>query len=212
MIGSEREGTSMSDFWKSYDITAAEYGAGYECYPLFGTVHLIELALSALFLLCMVWWYRRSTPRTRRHILVGVTAALLVDEAALLLGDPMPGVTGEAELHTAQAQAQRLTRICPRVLITGVAAGRGIACVGADRATGESLVRTPMVPKSFHGTGDIFGAVLVGRLLQGNVLPAAAQAAAVFVADCLKATPDEADERLGVWLESVLPQLMQNPE
>ena len=99
-------------------------------------------------------------------------------EAALLLGDPMPGVTGEAELHTAQAQAQRLTRICPRVLITGVAAGRGIACVGADRATGESLVRTPMVPKSFHGTGDIFGAVLVGRLLQGNVLPAAAQAAA----------------------------------
>ena len=81
-------------------------------------------------------------------------------EAALLLGDPMPGVTGEAELHTAQTQAQRLTRICPRVLITGVAAGRGIACVGADRATGESLVRTPMVPKSFHGTGDIFGAVL----------------------------------------------------
>ena len=49
-------------------------------------------------------------------------------------------------------------------------------------------------------------------LLQGNVLPAAAQAAAVFVADCLKATPDEADERLGVWLESVLPRLMQNPE
>ena len=76
----------MSDFWKSYDITAAEYGAGYECYPLFGTVHLIELALSALFLLGMVWWYRRSTPRTRRHILVGLTAALLVDEAALLLG------------------------------------------------------------------------------------------------------------------------------
>lgn len=76
----------MSDFWKSYDITAAEYGAGYECYPLFGTVHLIELALSALFLLGMVWWYRRSTLRTRRHILVGVTAALLADEAALLLG------------------------------------------------------------------------------------------------------------------------------
>ena len=34
----------MSDFWKSYDITAAEFGPGYECYPLFGTVHLVELA------------------------------------------------------------------------------------------------------------------------------------------------------------------------
>lgn len=80
----------MSDFWKSYDITAAEYGAGYECYPLFGTVHLIELALSALFLLGMVWWYRRSTPRTRRHILVGVTAALLADEAACCWAWPAP--------------------------------------------------------------------------------------------------------------------------
>lgn len=74
-------------------------------------------------------------------------------EAALLLGDPMPGVTGEAELHTAQAQAQRLTRICPRVLITGVAAGRGIACVGADRATGESLVRTPWYPRASMARG-----------------------------------------------------------
>ena len=58
----------------------------------------------------------------------------------------MPGVTGAAELHTAQTQAQRLTRICPRVLSTGVAAGRGIACVGADRATGDSLVRSLLVP------------------------------------------------------------------
>ncbi len=43
----------MSDFWKSYDITAAEFGPGYECYPLFGTVHLVELAVSALFILGM---------------------------------------------------------------------------------------------------------------------------------------------------------------
>ena len=55
----------MNDFWKSYDITAAEYGAGYECYPLFGTVHLTELAVSALFILGMALWYRRSAPRTQ---------------------------------------------------------------------------------------------------------------------------------------------------
>ena len=69
----------MSDFWKSYDITAAEYGAGYECYPLFGTVHLIELALSALFLLGMVWWYRRSTPRTRPLAAPGAAGCALAD-------------------------------------------------------------------------------------------------------------------------------------
>ena len=128
-------------------------------------------------------------------------------EAALLLGDPLPGVAGEVTVESAAAQARRLARVCPRVLITGVPAGRGIACVSVSRAGEESTVRTPLIAKSFHGTGDIFGAVLVGRLLQGNVLQAAAQAAAVFVGDCLKATPDEADERLGVWLERVLPRL-----
>ena len=81
----------MSDFWKSYDITAAEFGPGYECYPLFGTVHLVELAVSALFILGMAVWYRRAGARTRRHILVGVTAALLADEAALLLGMALTG-------------------------------------------------------------------------------------------------------------------------
>ena len=135
-----------------------------------------------------------------------------VTEAALLLGDPLPGV-GSSE--QAAEQAARLTRIAPQVVVTGVTGlsdGRCIGCVGAARGGQGYSVKTPLIPRMYHGTGDIFGAVLVGRLLQGNVLPAAAQAAAVFVADCLKATPDEADERLGVWLESVLPQLMQNPE
>lgn len=79
-------GSAMNDFWKSYDLIAAEYGADYQCYPLFGRVHLLELAISVLFICGMTMWYRRSTSSRRRHILVGVTAALLADEAALLLG------------------------------------------------------------------------------------------------------------------------------
>ena len=76
----------MNDFWKSYDITHAEYGADYRCYPLYGTVHLMELAISLAFIVGAALWYRRSSARTRRRILVGVTALLLLDEAALLLG------------------------------------------------------------------------------------------------------------------------------
>lgn len=76
----------MNDFWKSYDITHAEYGADYRCYPLYGTVHLMELAISLAFIVGVALWYRRSSARTRRRILVGVTALLLLDEAALLLG------------------------------------------------------------------------------------------------------------------------------
>ena len=60
----------MNDFWKSYDITHAEYGADYRCYPLYGTVHLMELAISLAFIVGAALWYRRSSARTRRRILV----------------------------------------------------------------------------------------------------------------------------------------------
>lgn len=125
-------------------------------------------------------------------------------EAALLLGEaPAETVT----LESACRQAAQLTRLCPQVVVTGVPAGRSIACVGAGRDGSSFVVRTPLIPRMYHGTGDIFGAVVCGRLMQGNVPEAAVQAAAAFVADCIRATPEGADERLGVWLESALPML-----
>ena len=132
-----------------------------------------------------------------------------VTEAALLLGDPLPGV-GSSE--QAAEQAARLTRIAPQVVVTGVAglsAGRSIGRVGAARGGQGYSVKTPLIPRMYHGTGDIFGAVLVGRILQGNVPQAAVQAAAAFVSECIRQTPEGTDERLGVWLEAALPKLMQ---
>lgn len=130
-------------------------------------------------------------------------------EAALLLGEAPAAPDTDPDRATARAAeaAARLTGLCPQVLVTGVGAGRSILCAGAGRQGTAYTVRTPFLPRLFHGTGDIFGAVLVGRLLQGNVTEAAAQAAAAFVGDCLRATPEGADERLGVWLESALPRL-----
>ena len=78
-----------------------------------------------------------------------------VTEAALLLGDPLPGV-GSAE--QAAAQAARLTRIAPQVVVTGVTGlggGRYIGCVGAARGGEGYAVKAPLQPRMFHGTGDI---------------------------------------------------------
>ena len=132
-----------------------------------------------------------------------------VTEDALLMGDPLPGV-GSSE--QAAEQAARLTRIAPQVVVTGVtgiSGGRCIGCVGAARGGQGYAVKTPLIPRMYHGTGDIFGAVLVGRILQGNVPQAAVQAAAAFVSECIRQTPEGTDERLGVWLEAALPKLMQ---
>ena len=81
--------------------------------------------------------------------------------------------------------------------------------MGASRGGEGYAVKTPLQPRMFHGTGDIFASVLVGRILQGNVPQAAVQAAAAFVAGCIRQTPEGADERLGVWLETALPKLRQ---
>ncbi len=130
-----------------------------------------------------------------------------VTEAALLLGDPLPGV-GSAE--QAAAQAAGIDPHCAaggRHGVAGLGGGRYIGCVGASRGGEGYAVKTPLQPRMFHGTGDIFASVLVGRILQGNVPQAAVQAAAAFVAECIRQTPEGADERLGVWLETALPKL-----
>ena len=52
-----------------------------------------------------------------------------------------------------------------------------------------------------------FGDAVVG-IDQQSLPQAAVQAAAAFVAECIRQTPEGADERLGVWLEAALPKLM----
>ena len=63
------------------------------------------------------------------------------------------------------------------------------------------------IRRSFPGTGDLYGAVLIGSLLQGNALSAAADNAAEFVALAIQNTPPEQDTRFGVWFEPLLPRL-----
>ena len=47
------------------------------------------------------------------------------------------------------------------------------------------------------------------QLALNDELQAAVQAAAAFVSECIRQTPEGTDERLGVWLEAALPKLMQ---
>ena len=79
----------------------------------------------------------------------------------------------------------------------------GCAGSGSDRF----LVKKLHIRRSFPGTGDLYGAVLIGSLLQGNALSAAADNAAEFVALAIQNTPPEQDTRFGVWFEPLLPRL-----
>ena len=75
--------------------------------------------------------------------------------------------------------------------------GKYIGCAGSGRD--RFLVKKLHISRSFPGTGDLYGAVLIGALLQGNALSAAADNAAEFVALSIQSTPAAQDTRFGVW-------------
>ena len=99
-------------------------------------------------------------------------------EAGLLLEKPLPDPLDEAG---AQALADELAAaLAPNVVVTGLQLDKYIACAGAGRE--RFVVKKLHIARNFPGTGDLYGAVLIGSLIQGNALSAAADNAAEFVA------------------------------
>ena len=131
-------------------------------------------------------------------------------EAALLLGQPYETLpAGEAGLRQI---TERLSLEGRRsVVLTGVTGGEdqvGAGCL--DRETGKcSVFLTQRVPGSYSGTGDLFASVLLGALLKGESLDAAASRAAIFVQRCAAATARAGGSEVeGVRFEGLLGELM----
>ena len=119
-------------------------------------------------------------------------------EACYLLGRPMPR---KLEREEALELVEELAGRYGQVVVTGLPMGQDLANAGARWGQPGFLVKRTRLGTSYPGTGDLFAAVLVGQLLRGGSLEEAAELAAGFVADCIAATPETADTRLGVWLE-----------
>lgn len=131
-------------------------------------------------------------------------------EVSLLLDTPLP--EGEITPDTAQALADKAASLAPNAVVTGLPMGSYIGCAGGGKD--RFVLKKLHLDRNFPGTGDLYGAVLVGSLLQGNALSAAADNAAEFVSLAIQATPADQETRCGVWFESLLPRLcpMQHRE
>jgi len=92
------------------------------------------------------------------------------------------------------------------VVITGVTGKDGtIGFCGADRTLGSFSYQTQVVPRQFHGTGDLFAAVLAGAVVQDRSVYDAGVLAADFVRLCVAGTDTVTPH--GVAFETQLPQL-----
>ena len=95
---------------------------------------------------------------------------------------------------------------CRSALITScIIEGKNQVC-GYDADTGQYFFHEyEEIPGLFHGTGDIFSAVLIGSLLgQGKSLPDATRRAMDVVAQMIDRNRDVKDRKCGIFIERCL--------
>lgn len=127
-------------------------------------------------------------------------------EAAALTGNPYREQTDEAYLSKLTDGLLNLG--AKAAVITGVHLQDGaIGYYGRDKAGNTFSYQGDLIPRQFHGTGDLFAAVLSGSLLRGVSLNAAAQTAAEFVSACVENT--EKVTPFGVEFETQLYRLWE---
>lgn len=93
-------------------------------------------------------------------------------------------------------------------VITGVTGKNGtIGFCGADKQEGPFSYQAQVVPRQYHGTGDLFAAVFAGGLLRGKSIYDSGVLAAEFVRLCVANTPAVTPH--GVDFETQLPKLWE---
>ena len=119
-------------------------------------------------------------------------------EACLMTGQPWEPAAGPG---TPDRLLDGLLALGARAaVVTGVKTAEGCCVAGCD---GESRFRVPYeeIPGRFPGTGDAFSAVLIGALLQGKGLEAAAGQAARAVAAMIRRSLAEGSTMKGLPVE-----------
>lgn len=127
-----------------------------------------------------------------------------VTEAAFLTGNPY-----EEQPENPGKLLESLQTLTPRVAVTGLTAGENsIGVCGAEPGKPPFFRYTQRIPRQFHGTGDLFAAVLSGSLLRGLSLEKAAARAMEFVRCCVAETERESPH--GVEFERQLFRLCED--
>lgn len=132
-------------------------------------------------------------------------------EAAFLLGEEF--YDGPYDRAYIEGVLHRLSNMGPRlVVLTGVWFSPGLlGAAGLDRDTGRiTYAFSPRIEGAYHGTGDIFGSVLLAGLLNEMSLRDAMQLAVDFTCGSIRRTREAGtDRRFGVNFEAGLPRFME---
>lgn len=104
---------------------------------------------------------------------------------------------------------EKLGKLCPCVVLTGTACEPGMTGVSVLEGGRIWHHSHEKVEKSYHGTGDIFAAALVGAWQRETELAEAVQIASRYTLRCIQLTGDAPTHGYGVRFEAALPELIQ---
>ena len=135
-----------------------------------------------------------------------------ITEAVFMLGEEYrPGPYTEEYI---EGRLRRLSALGPKkVILTGVhfdSVKLGAACYDAGTGKTEYFFRD-RIPGYYHGTGDIFGSVIVASVMNGLTLARATELAVDFTWRSIVRTHDAGtDVRFGVNFEAGFPRLLDD--
>ena len=128
-----------------------------------------------------------------------------VTEACFLTGTEYRKEYDAAFIDKLEKELAKLTDA--KIIVTGAELGEDIGEVISGAKTGEILLHEKL-PVKKHGTGDIFSSVFTAHYLSGKSVHDSCNAAALFVADCIRKT--DKDHFYGVNFEKILKNTNKN--
>lgn len=128
-----------------------------------------------------------------------------ITEACLLTDTPY---SAEPDEKFVADLLKKLGALCSCVILTGVGYKPGETGVAVYRDGKKWHYAQKKIPKSYHGTGDIFASAFVGAWLQGRSVEDAVKIAADYTACCIQKTFTAPAHWYGVKFEAALPELI----
>jgi pyridoxine kinase len=133
-----------------------------------------------------------------------------ITEACFMTGTEYREVYDEAYI---KELLQKLSKLGAKVsILTGVSFEEGkTGVMGYETATGAfSYYCHEKLPRSYHGTGDVFSSTCVGAMMSGKPWQEAVKVAADYTAECIRLTiADPEGRNYGVNFEQAIPYLLE---
>jgi pyridoxine kinase len=128
-----------------------------------------------------------------------------VTEACFMTGTPYRQELDEDYVSNLM---DKLEVLCPNVVLTGIGYKSDETGVLVSQNGKRWHYVHKKIPKSFHGTGDVFASAFVGAVASGLSMERAAGVAAEYTALCIRKTYDDPSHWYGVKFEAALGQLI----